>query len=930
MSNYLQPAVIFQQEFRQLAPPVNLAMPVCVVGPAKNVLLPGMADEDDLTYGAYDSTLDTDYEIKGLESGDVVDEDSVAVVFTEVYGKYATLSGTNVIEATSVANRIKLGAGVGSTLRLVEDSTHDRVAALGERDVRVGDRLKITCESDTIGGTTELWTTVSGFVQEQTAAVVEPYGDTLYGNDTSNKATVSASHTVAILVDDGTERVTGDITANVNYIGDIASSIFDETYTFVCTTGGDYGVAEFSYTSDEGESGTFTLPADGTTNIVVGTRGMEIRIANVGSGVGEHQDFVAGDSFTIAAVAAHTRYAVSVTTDDYTGSSDTVYEIKVVKGGRWADSPKVSVKTNNNTDSASAFVVEEATPFNLGTRGIQVQFDDDSNVQDGLVAGDVYRVVATAAVNDGPRTIVLRHPLPKYAENGDAINASGADLEVDFMVYKSSLPLPDENYPSGGDVNWTVDGSTVSVNDAINMIDSTVLDSQGDELPIPIVKANVRIHCTATSVSKANQLGSISSTDGISAILGAVNAANPAAYAVYKALLNSAGMPVYYVTTAGDTVDDYTLALKQAKRDTGIFAMVPTSQDSSIIELVKGHVASMSGENWGRERVAYFSEIVDENEDLYVLNDSDEAWTGYIALGDDNTNYTALTMPGATFVEDGVLAGDIVRCNFSVDALGNETYETHLVDSVVDEESLILATGPENAVGTNLLPERIEIIHPLTLQEIAEGAAAVSSAHGDRRIRNIYPDQFEDTDGELIPGYYVAAAVAGLKSSVVAHQPITNFEIAGFGGAPKIARFEPEQLNVIAAGGTMIIGQDVTNGPIYIRHQLTTDMADVNHQEITITDGVDAITRFLRSYIKPTIGKRNITQEYLLELETLVRQRLDFFALEYRTASAGSPISEVVDIVATQDPDIRTQVLMVIELRLPYPNNRVKVKIVIV
>ena len=128
----------------------------------------------------------------------------------------------------------------------------------------------------------------------------------------------------------------------------------------------------------------------------------------------------------------------------------------------------------------------------------------------------------------------------------------------------------------------------------------------------------------------------------------------------------------------------------------------------------------------------------------------------------------------------------------------------------------------------------------------------------------------------------------------------------------------------------MIVAQELEGGKVFIRHSITTDMADVNQSELAITTNVDAITKYLRQWIKPLIGQYNITPEFLIMLETLSNQRLDYLIQETQTVKAGPQIVEVGAIRAVQDPDVRTKILMTIPLTLPYAANNITTKLVIV
>jgi hypothetical protein len=484
---------------------------------------------------------------------------------------------------------------------------------------------------------------------------------------------------------------------------------------------------------------------------------------------------------------------------------------------------------------------------------------------------------------------------------GAAINATGYDLDVALMVKQDSHVVPATEYPDPGDLNWELNAGldVITLKSGIEITDTTVLDS-GELKSLPVEKATVHFFYTAILKLQGGQLGIISSLASVSDILGDVVPENEVAFGVDMALRNSGGVGVYYLTVAGDDTAAFSDALGEAEKNDDLYFMVPMSHDVDVQSLFKSHVINMSSETNGLERVAVVNRTVADQKDLFVLRDNGSAWTGYIALGPETSpaQYRQVTLPGAEFITEGVQPGDILRTNFSITLNNEEAYETYVIESITDEENLLLASGPAAAVGGIGNEHRIEIVHVYTSLEKAELAAAQSESFGDRRVTNIFPDQAVTTGGDTVPGFYLAAAYAGIKSSVVAHQPITNVAVTGFLSIPKVLNgFTRDELNEIAGGGTCIIAQELEGGQIFIRHSLTTDMSDVNHSALNITTNLDAITKYLRQWIKPLIGQYNVTPEFLIMLETLSAQRLDFLIQETQTVKAGPQIVEVALVI---------------------------------
>jgi hypothetical protein len=72
----------------------------------------------------------------------------------------------------------------------------------------------------------------------------------------------------------------------------------------------------------------------------------------------------------------------------------------------------------------------------------------------------------------------------------------------------------------------------------------------------------------------------------------------------------------------------------------------------------------------------------------------------------------------------------------------------------------------------------------------------------------------------------------------------------------------------MAAAGVWIVTQDNT-GTVYTRHQLTTDMTDVNTREDSMVSNIDSLSYYYLFFFQNAryIGRRNITPGLLAQLE---------------------------------------------------------------
>lgn len=911
MSNpYFRPAAIVQQEYAALASGGITPQHSCIIGPLVKVL--SATDTEDrfhVNFGAYNSGVDTEYAYKALPVGALVMTETVKLRFEDVLAKYATLSGANVIERGSQANYLNLPTADGfKSYTNAAGTEFDRNTVFKKRDVTIGDRVKIT------SGAIEMTARVTGFVNDVIDA------DVGTPSSADNPSTQAYAGSVVETDDQGTDHLPTIFTGTTTYKGDITKGIIEDVYVLECITPGAPATARFKVTSDTGDNVANLVSVAFGTAFDVGTRGLQAKIASTGS-----QAFVEGEIYTFTVAAAYTNGAPTLMSGAtvYTGPFDTVYRIEVVKGGLWANKPQVVVTTSTGIDSGAAIVVDYNTTFSVGRYGLAVKFASNyAATQGGLVLGDVYTIAVTASQKGAVRTLVISSPI-------DSSIAEGDDLVVDFYIYKKAVDLPPSGYPEFTSQTVNAEADIFTVLQGIQIQDPTWLENDGVTLGnLDVEVATVFASYQALITDQVGVLRSLSDLSSVSAILGKVQKENPLAMGVQKALENSAGQPVYFVSIPTNDLEGYQSALEVLESDPRPYFRVPMSEDESILDLVTAHINAEASDEKGNRCMGIVASIIPTTDALYDKKENEDNWTGYVAIepGSSPAIYTRLTVPGAEFLTDSIRPGDQLRANFGVDALGAVTYDSVLIDQVIDEENIILQSpGFSAPVGASDDLQQIQIIRLLTKDEQAELARAKSEAFANRRIANVLCDMPID-----MPWYFGAAALAGLASSVVPHQPITNYTVNGFNDQVAAYRkFTPTQLDLIASGGCLILTQDVNEGQVYVRHQLTTDRQDDRHAEMSITRNVDSVSGYLLQGLKPFVGKYNISDNFIQLLDVGMRNRLDYLVATRVTETAGSQLVDwdPKSLIITQNPVARTEVDLAVDADFPFPANRIVLKL---
>ena len=141
-----------------------------------------------------------------------------------------------------------------------------------------------------------------------------------------------------------------------------------------------------------------------------------------------------------------------------------------------------------------------------------------------------------------------------------------------------------------------------------------------------------------------------------------------------------------------------------------------------------------------------------------------------------------------------------------------------------------------------------------------------SIKYGNRRVTQLFPGWFYAVyDGNRIalPPYFIASAIAGMDSGLLASQPFSNmsFSIPGLSNIELNTGtyFRKAQLDEIGGGGVDIMMQSTSiSQTIKSRHDLTTNMDAVQYRERSITKQADVCAKTLRTTVNPYVGRYNI------------------------------------------------------------------------
>ena len=626
----------------------------------------------------------------------------------------------------------------------------------------------------------------------------------------------------------------------------------------------------------------------------------------------------------------------------YTGAADLVYKITVIRGGPFlkADKSNIDVAakvavTSSGIDSSGSLLVEKNVPFSIGSYGVFATFTAGSvgeGVEEGLVAGDVFYLGAKAA-RLGPYTIIeLNDELPAPFLYSD----EDPNLDVELFAVLPKAEIPALRDLAEGTANWTQLENYITVYaDSTTYLSSLVTGETPARLPIE--QARVFVQHRDLLQDNVVSIGSVRSGGQIEKTLGLIHPDNPLAQGVNDAVLNANGAIVYYIGVESDDLAGYLAAIEIAKKSDKVYSFAPMTFDRAIQDAVVSHVNAYSTPEVGRWRIAWLSVKDDKTKVIYDKKENGSPWVGTITddLQVPGSQNRLVTIQGARFIDAGIRANDSVRFNFRLNPDGQLTYDELFVDEVRTQTTLALTTSVPAPINSAI---KMEIVRHWTRDERATNLSLIGGEYNNRRVRVVFPDEYkyESGDGGTVTkqGYFMAAALAGLRSGVVPHQGLTNTQVLGASDLGKVVNeFTPDQLNVMAEQGIWIVTQEIVGATPYARHQLTTDERSLNTSEDSITTNVDNISYALKHTLEPYIGTYNVNPENLLIIRAALIGELNFRATSTRTVRAGNQLTSFTPesdiLLLQQNPTYKDRIDVEVKLNVPYPLNYINLKLIV-
>lgn len=493
--------------------------------------------------------------------------------------------------------------------------------------------------------------------------------------------------------------------------------------------------------------------------------------------------------------------------------------------------------------------------------GLEVFFGDSGLmgiIPDGVVfrTGDVF--VSTFTASKASTTIFDGAILDGPVAIG---NAANQNLNVQFRASVDGKITAEDFFDKNLPVTVDAETGTASLVGSVAWT-KYVKEFATNQYPTILAKfgsssaPKVYLTWRASKVPASDEgLIQISSSDDMPQ-LGKVDPDNDLAFGVYAAIQGASSKAVYARRTDGSSKAAFESALQKVERQDYVYALAPMTNDLDIAKLVAEHCEAMSQDDVKNFRRAYVG-VDSPGEYLLIENDSEgNPYTATI------TSYSGGNKR-VSFVQDidlnaeGVLPGDFI-------VVDDTRYTIQSVSPSGDE--LVLKTGPDFPYTS---PTALQVWRENSADSQAKYLINFAKSIDSRRCSVVWEEggMAYDSSGNLFetPVKYVAAFIAGLRSTTIPWLGLSRADVTFLvSAAPMYLKYTRSLLNEVASNGVFVIAQSVEEGPVYVRHQLTTNAdGGALAYEDSIGTNLDDLSFQFKDEFEPLIGKTNVTNETL-------------------------------------------------------------------
>ncbi len=801
ITNYSKPQILIRQILERLTVAASPGLNAMVIGPQYDLHRITSAEEFDSMTGTStdipaDSTSNLIVPFDGYNTLSRVVDSTVKLYARDIEAilvKYGFCSESNDVDtiddavdssgvgfaltALSSPNKIAATDVNGAPIVLDTDSSNPTLhPSLRGRPVKSGDIVYVTYKG--------IKTRRIVYSLEQ--AIIAPDSNEVINSESNPNLTFGSGNAVVTSSFTGT-TVTGAFNPSDSdlkeYLGNgvTYNGEFSERFTVRVSTPTGKGSTAVGRVTVSSASGRFFAQdvvvngQAGVTDFTITDASIPGLVITIGSGVNSGDGLFLGDTISATVLASYARLENSnfKVAGEYAYDQNDSLIIEVVSTGTSVSNPYDGAVIRI-TDTAGRMKPTDATIAQEGTNdqseyvvldntGLSFRFQgllaDLGSYQKGLRTGDVYSVDLDVGSATGPKSVIC---LNGIAGNTAGRTNNAEDLEIECVELRCEY---DGFVPAEGDNKYTqwvaqtdrIDDDTLSVRDdfgiKVNNDIRILKDDRADGYKwLRIANSqNGKFYAEYKAFVPAFENENIDFTEDLSPVpyggsfekFGKVDVDNPIALGLSRALSGAQGRGVYAARVESDDLEGYNKSLEKAEKNANLYAIVPLTDDLDVQLAVMSHVERMSSESVKRWRRAY------------VGTDSPST---YMKIGADAVNQTrplasvSEYLGANTRVVDAegefknleIRPGDLFRTNFSTTSVGDSIYDEYIIAAVVDNNELILKTGPSTGFE---VPKDYEVHKTDTTANVVDYVTDRSKRFSSRRVVNVWVDNpLLDTD----------------------------------------------------------------------------------------------------------------------------------------------------------------------------------------
>ncbi len=425
----------------------------------------------------------------------------------------------------------------------------------------------------------------------------------------------------------------------------------------------------------------------------------------------------------------------------------------------------------------------------------------------------------------------------------------------------------------------------------------------GSPAELPVVEATIRIEYKVWYSGLADRVRVVESENDLRRIMGDNVAVNDLKKAVSLAFANSGGMPVAYIAVANpDSLESWVASLNRVRHDYGI---VPCSNDPAVLAAVEDLVEHRSRAESGRECVAWFS-LPSPSTGVVADGNNSEDLEPLLAVVTETPDGKIVEVPtgNARFMAVGVRSGDVLR-------YGDGGYNEFVVDNVVNEDAIAV----QGDIMVSSVPTKIEVWRKLDTDDLAASIADRAAAYQNKRIRAVWPNEVNDGH-EILAGWHLCAALAGLRSGCVPHRDLTGVQLVGIDYVD-IELFDEDQLDMMAECGVWLVMQG-DDAAVTRRALTTAEHGDIITCNESVVTNLDSINKVLRTTLDQALHSTPGTKGFRSRVVTKLRTELNILAGRKTATSGAQLVAGEIDVVR-RHVYLEDSLVLNVKLTIPQP-----------